>query len=120
MFTIAVVCDSYWQELERRLEAKEASLRQEPASDDEKAVTLLVRMPDGSRRGRRFLKSDKLQVLFRQLVVVVTFSPIFLSTSSFQKLEPDSDNFLQSLFDFIDIGRGVKPGSYRLVSKSFF
>lgn len=53
---------SYWQELERQLAAKEASLPQEPASDDENAVTLLVRMPDGSRRGRRFLESDKLQV----------------------------------------------------------
>lgn len=69
------------QELERQLAAKEASLPQEPASDDENAVTLQVRMPDGSRRGRRFLKSDQLQLLF----------------------------------DFIDIGRGVKPGTYRLV-----
>ncbi|XWS61826.1 hypothetical protein CRYUN_Cryun07bG0158500 [Craigia yunnanensis] len=69
------------QECERQLAAKEASLPQEPAADEENAVTLLVRMPDGSRRGRRFLKSDR----------------------------------LLSLYDFIDIGRGVKPGSYRLV-----
>ncbi|KAM1050432.1 hypothetical protein ACFX13_032901 [Malus domestica] len=69
------------QELERQLAAKEATLPQEPASDDENAVTLLVRMPDGSRHGRRFLRTDK----------------------------------LQSLFDFIDIGRRVKPGSYRVV-----
>ncbi|XP_058190935.1 plant UBX domain-containing protein 8-like isoform X3 [Rhododendron vialii] len=69
------------QEIERQLAAKEASLPQEPTSDNENAVTLLVRMPDGSRHGRRFLKSDK----------------------------------LQSLFYFIDVGRGVKPGSYRLV-----
>ncbi|XWS48967.1 hypothetical protein CRYUN_Cryun13aG0122900 [Craigia yunnanensis] len=69
------------QECERQLAAKEASLPQEPAADEENAVTLLVRMPDGSRRGRRFLKSDR----------------------------------LQSLYDFIDIGRGVKPGTYRLV-----
>ncbi|XP_021666569.2 plant UBX domain-containing protein 8 isoform X2 [Hevea brasiliensis] len=69
------------QEFERLLAAKEASLSQEPESNDEKAVTLLVRMPDGTRRGRRFLKSDN----------------------------------LQSLFDFIDIGRVVKPGTYRLV-----
>ncbi|KAL0448130.1 UNVERIFIED_CONTAM: Plant UBX domain-containing protein 8 [Sesamum latifolium] len=52
------------KETERQLAAKEASLPQEPTSDDENAVTLLVRMPDGSRRGRRFLKSDKLQVIF--------------------------------------------------------
>ncbi|KAF7127270.1 hypothetical protein RHSIM_Rhsim11G0003500 [Rhododendron simsii] len=75
-----VVMDGGW-EIERQLAAKEASLPQEPTSDNENAVTLLVRMPDGSRHGRRFLKSDK----------------------------------LQSLFYFIDVGRGVKPGSYRLV-----
>ncbi|XP_073312845.1 plant UBX domain-containing protein 8-like isoform X1 [Primulina huaijiensis] len=69
------------QEIARQLAAKEASLPQEPAPDDENAVTLLVRMPDGSRRGRRFLKSDKLQYLF----------------------------------DFIDVSRGIKLGSYRLV-----
>ncbi|KAL2547358.1 Plant UBX domain-containing protein 8 [Forsythia ovata] len=69
------------RELERQLAAKEASLPQEPTPDDDNAVTLLVRMPDGSRMGRRFLKSDKLQYLF----------------------------------DFIDVGRVVKPGTYRLV-----
>ncbi|KAG9445157.1 hypothetical protein H6P81_016497 [Aristolochia fimbriata] len=69
------------EEFERQIAAKEASLPQEPASEDENAVTLLVRMPDGTRRGRRFRKSDK----------------------------------LQCLFDFIDVGRGVKPGTYRLV-----
>eukprot|EP00262_Sarcandra_glabra_P011619 TRINITY_DN2827_c0_g2_i1.p1 TRINITY_DN2827_c0_g2~~TRINITY_DN2827_c0_g2_i1.p1 ORF type:complete len:585 (+),score=155.30 TRINITY_DN2827_c0_g2_i1:82-1836(+) len=69
------------EEFERQLAAKQAALPQEPTLDDGSAVTLLVRMPDGSRRGRRFLKSDK----------------------------------LQSLFDFIDVGRGVKPGTYKLV-----
>ncbi|THU55434.1 hypothetical protein C4D60_Mb11t06490 [Musa balbisiana] len=69
------------EELERMLAAKQASLPQEPSPDDENAVTLLVRMPNGSRRGRRFLKSDKLQFLFY----------------------------------YIDIGKVVKPASYRLV-----
>lgn len=69
------------QETERQLAAKEASLPREPSSDDENAVNLLVRMPDGSRRGRRFVKTDRLQYLF----------------------------------DFIDVGRVVKPGTYRLV-----
>ncbi|KAG9160726.1 hypothetical protein Leryth_022311 [Lithospermum erythrorhizon] len=69
------------KETERQLAEKEASLPQEPALKDENAVTLLVRMPDGSRRGRRFLKSDK----------------------------------LQSLFDFIDVGRVIKPGTYKVV-----
>ncbi|KAL8510873.1 hypothetical protein ACS0TY_017622 [Phlomoides rotata] len=49
------------QENERQLAAKEASLPQEPITGNENAVTLLVRMPDGSRRGRRFLKTDNLQ-----------------------------------------------------------
>ncbi|KAJ6832610.1 plant UBX domain-containing protein 8 [Iris pallida] len=69
------------EKFERKLAAKQASLPQEPSSDDQSAVTLLIRMPDGSRCGRRFLKSDK----------------------------------LQCLFDYIDIGRLVKPGTYRLV-----
>ncbi|ESW27552.1 hypothetical protein PHAVU_003G212000 [Phaseolus vulgaris] len=69
------------QELETQLAAKEVSLPPEPSSDDDNAVNLLVKMPDGNRRGRRFLRSNR----------------------------------LQSLFDFIDIGRMVKPGSYRLV-----
>ncbi|XP_055821453.1 plant UBX domain-containing protein 8 isoform X1 [Solanum dulcamara] len=69
------------KEMERQLAAKEASLPQEPTGDNENAVNLVVRMPDGSRRGRRFLKSDR----------------------------------LQSLFDYIDVGRVVKPGTYRLV-----
>ncbi|CAI0476433.1 unnamed protein product [Linum tenue] len=69
------------QEIERHLAAKEASLPQEPTPDEENAVTLLVRTPDGARHGRRFLKSDR----------------------------------LQSLFDFIDVTRVVKPGTYRLV-----
>ncbi|CAH8312314.1 unnamed protein product [Eruca vesicaria subsp. sativa] len=69
------------QELERQLAAKEASLPKEPHADVENTITLLVRMPDGTRHGRRFLKSDK----------------------------------LQSLFDFIDIARVVKPKTYRLV-----
>ncbi|GKB90026.1 plant UBX domain-containing protein 8-like protein, partial [Tanacetum coccineum] len=39
----------------------ELVIRGKSASDDENAVNL-VRMPDGSRRGRRFLRTDKLQV----------------------------------------------------------
>lgn len=52
----------YEQEFESQLSAKEASLPSEPALDDENAITLLIRLPNGSRHGRRFLKSDKLQV----------------------------------------------------------
>ncbi|GJM99308.1 hypothetical protein PR202_ga16398 [Eleusine coracana subsp. coracana] len=50
------------EELESNLASKKASLPSEPPPDNEGAVTLVVRMPDGSRQGRRFLKSDKLQV----------------------------------------------------------
>ncbi|GAB2224597.1 hypothetical protein Droror1_Dr00005359 [Drosera rotundifolia] len=49
------------QELERQLAAKAASLPEEPEAGHGNAVTLLVRMPDGSRHGRRFLRTDKLQ-----------------------------------------------------------
>lgn len=101
------------QELEKRLAAKEASLPPEPSSDDENAVTLLVRMPDGSRRGRRFLRSDILQVkLCQEVFFLFFFFPFFVHIIA----KPVSGPF-QSLFDFIDIGRVVKPGAYRLVSK---
>lgn len=50
------------EELERQLTAKKGKLPMEPAADAEGAVTLVVRLPDGSRRGRRFHKSNKLQV----------------------------------------------------------
>ncbi|XP_024996332.1 plant UBX domain-containing protein 8-like isoform X1 [Cynara cardunculus var. scolymus] len=63
------------QEMERQLAAKEASLPQEPTSEDENAVTLLVRMPDGSRRGRRFLRTDKLQYLFNFIDVARVVKP---------------------------------------------
>lgn len=57
----------------------EASLPSEPRTDDENAVTLLVRMPDGSRRGRRFLKTDKLQVNFIKVANggFVFYAPLF-------------------------------------------
>ena len=89
---------------------KEASLPHEPASDDENAVTLLVRMPDGSRRGRRFLKSDNLQVSFSSKVMCLS---IYLRSLSWFHYVVYCT--LQAFFDFIDIGRVVKPGTYRLV-----
>ncbi|XVF79982.1 hypothetical protein PTKIN_Ptkin15bG0033900 [Pterospermum kingtungense] len=69
------------EEVEKVMAAKMTSLPPEPAVDDENAVTILVRMPDGTRHGRRFRKSDKLQLLF----------------------------------DFIDVGKVVKPATYRVV-----
>ncbi|KAL4336935.1 hypothetical protein HN51_046717 [Arachis hypogaea] len=52
------------KELEKQLDNKEVRLSKEPPIDDENAITIVVRMPDGSRSERRFLKSDKLQALF--------------------------------------------------------
>ncbi|XVF33399.1 hypothetical protein REPUB_Repub17cG0165300 [Reevesia pubescens] len=69
------------EEVDKVMAAKMTSLPPEPAVDDENAVTILVRMPDGTRHGRRFRKSDKLQLLF----------------------------------DFMDVGKVVKPGTYRVV-----
>lgn len=52
------------QEADKVMATKMTSLPPEPALDDENVVTVLVRMPDGTRHGRRFRKSDKLQVIF--------------------------------------------------------
>ncbi|XP_012482780.2 plant UBX domain-containing protein 9 isoform X2 [Gossypium raimondii] len=52
------------EEVNKVMSAKSTSLPPEPAIDDENAITILVRIPDGTRRGRRFRKSDKLQLLF--------------------------------------------------------
>ncbi|KFK30662.1 hypothetical protein AALP_AA6G011300 [Arabis alpina] len=43
---------------------KKEALPIEPTVENEDAITLLVKMPDSSRHGRRFLKSDKLKYLF--------------------------------------------------------
>lgn len=46
-----------------QLRAKKDSLPPEPEADEDAVVTILVRMPDGRRQGRRFRKFDTLQVL---------------------------------------------------------
>ncbi|KAK8635627.1 hypothetical protein V6N13_004354 [Hibiscus sabdariffa] len=69
------------EEVNRLKTTKMTSLPPEPARDDENAITILVRMPDGTRHGRRFCRSDKLQLLF----------------------------------DFIDVGKVAKPGTYSVV-----
>ncbi|XP_022147325.1 plant UBX domain-containing protein 9 [Momordica charantia] len=57
---------SQWQqkETERNLAGQEAPFPPEPEINDKDTVSLLLRMPDGSRHECRFLKSDKLQLLF--------------------------------------------------------
>ncbi|XP_039037683.1 plant UBX domain-containing protein 9-like isoform X2 [Hibiscus syriacus] len=69
------------EEVNKVMATKMTSLPPEPARDDENAVTILVRMPDGTRHGRRFCRSDKLQLLF----------------------------------DFIDVSKVAKPGTYKVV-----
>ncbi|KAI4328735.1 hypothetical protein L6164_021068 [Bauhinia variegata] len=69
------------KESEKFFDMKEVSLPKEPPLDDENAITIVVRMPDGTRCGRRFLRTDKLQLLF----------------------------------DFINNGGALKPGTYRIV-----
>ncbi|KAM7275504.1 hypothetical protein ACFE04_017370 [Oxalis oulophora] len=63
------------QQGEVSLADKEARLRDEPKVDNENAVSLLIRMPDGSRHSRRFLKSNKLQLLFDFLDVSKAVKP---------------------------------------------
>ena len=50
------------QEWEKVRSMKEALFPKEPPIDDENAITIVIRMPDGTRHGRRFLKTDRLQV----------------------------------------------------------
>jgi len=49
------------QELVKKLDTKELRLSKEPLLSDE-VITIVVRMPDGGRCERRFLKTDKLEV----------------------------------------------------------
>ncbi|CAI5482153.1 unnamed protein product [Closterium sp. Yama58-4] len=52
------------EEAQRQLAAKEAALPVEPAAGEEGAITLMLRLPDGSRLSRRFLISNTLEALF--------------------------------------------------------
>lgn len=46
------------------LEAKTRALPAEPSSSNAGAINIMVRLPDGSRQSRRFLRSDPLQAVF--------------------------------------------------------
>lgn len=46
------------------LDTKRARLPMEPPGDEAGALSIVVRMPDGSRQGRRFRASDPLQAVF--------------------------------------------------------
>ncbi|XP_054779767.1 plant UBX domain-containing protein 8-like [Prosopis cineraria] len=74
-------CKKLERKEEKMFLKKETFLPEEPPIDDKNAITIVIRMPDGSRRGHRFLKTDKLKLIF----------------------------------DFIEIGGELKPGTYRIV-----
>ncbi|KAI9087265.1 hypothetical protein K1719_030735 [Acacia pycnantha] len=74
-------CKKLERKEEKMFGKKETLILEEPPIDDENAIAVIIRMPDGNRRGRRFLKTDKLKVIF----------------------------------DFIEIGGEIKPGTYRVV-----
>ncbi|KAK8557800.1 hypothetical protein V6N12_010024 [Hibiscus sabdariffa] len=50
------------EEVNKLKKTKMTSLPPDPTRDDENAITILVRMPDGVRHGCRFCRSDKLHV----------------------------------------------------------
>ncbi|KAJ1392595.1 UBX domain [Sesbania bispinosa] len=70
------------KELEKMHDMKEVTLPKEPPLDDEKAISIVVRMPNGGRCERRFLKTDKLQMgiaVFKfQALVAHPVEPMFL------------------------------------------
>ncbi|KAK7292595.1 hypothetical protein RJT34_15446 [Clitoria ternatea] len=70
-------CENMLQkpDLEKTNDKKEVRLSKEPLSDDENAITIVVRMPDGVRCQRRFLKTDKLQLLFDFLDIFGALKP---------------------------------------------
>jgi hypothetical protein len=83
-------------------------------------VTVVVRMPDGSRQGRCFLKTDKLKVNnfemheSRTKNICLPSSFLFLYFL-YRVINTCLLACMQFLFDFLDIGRICKPGTYRLV-----
>lgn len=46
------------------LQAKNAALPPQPQAGDPESISIIIRMPDGSRYNRRFRKGDQLKVLF--------------------------------------------------------
>lgn len=71
------------EELQKQVAAKRAALPEEPSIDDEAAMTLMVRMPDGTRQGRRFRKSEPLRCLLN--FIDVSFGPL---PGSYQLVRP--------------------------------
>eukprot|EP00250_Pteridium_aquilinum_P007065 c16859_g1_i1 orf=207-2174(+) len=52
------------EELGKQIAAKRAAISEEPSVNNENALTIMFRLPDGTRKSRRFCKSETLQCLF--------------------------------------------------------
>uniref|UniRef100_A0A7N0SYW1 UBX domain-containing protein n=1 Tax=Kalanchoe fedtschenkoi TaxID=63787 RepID=A0A7N0SYW1_KALFE len=52
------------EELDIQFSTRESSQQQEPLTDENNVINILLRMPDGRRISHRFLKSDKLEAVF--------------------------------------------------------
>lgn len=84
------------QQLAALLAAKHQRLSAEPSSAEAGSVSIVVRMPDGSRKGRRFTVTDQLQAVFD-----------FVDVQNGQAAAAAAG----------DADDGIKPGSYRLVTQ---
>ncbi|XP_068478823.1 plant UBX domain-containing protein 8-like isoform X3 [Phaseolus vulgaris] len=79
------------KELVKKLDTKELRLSKEPLLSDE-VITIVVRMPDGGRCERRFLKTDKLELLFEFIDACGAQKP---GTYRFHMIQSSSLNFEQ-------------------------
>jgi hypothetical protein len=78
----------------------------EPAAGEAGSFTIVVRLPDGSRKGRRFRASDQLQAVF-DFVDVQCTGPDAAAAAGGSGGGAGSDGGCG----------GVKPGGYRLVTQ---
>lgn len=83
-------------ELQQLLASKAARLPAEPTAGTPGSLHIVVRLPSGSRKGRRFLPSDLLQSVFD-----------FVDVECAAAAEGDGEQG----------GCGMKPGCYRLVTQ---
>ncbi|CAJ1950004.1 unnamed protein product [Sphenostylis stenocarpa] len=92
------------KELVETLDKKELKLSKEPELSDE-VITIVVRMPDGGRHERRFLKTDKLELLFYFIDICGSQKP---GTYRFVKSYPRraySINDSSSTFNEVGLGK---------------
>eukprot|EP00775_Hariotina_reticulata_P006310 gene6310-6545_t len=90
------------QQLAELLATKQQRLMDEPAASEPGVLKIVVRMPDGSRKGRRFKATDPLQALFDYVDVECAGSSGSGDNSAAAAAEP---------------GFGFKMGRYRLVTQ---